>query len=191
MKEIVFALLVIFFPIAELIQNQPIERPVKVETQKQAVVTIIGDSLTVSVSSKFNQMKDQKIYVNGKIGRQMKELPSVFEAMKAKNQIGDTLVIALGTNGSFDVSMVQSTIQKARESGVKEIYLVNVRMARSWQDKVNQSLQNLVKKNAKDTKLLNWYQESKNHPEYFASDQVHLSELGKQAFVNLIQKSIR
>lgn len=159
--------------------------------QAQESVSIIGDSLTVSIKSRLNKIADKEIYVDGKVGRQVRELPSVYNRMKNNDKLGEILIIALGTNGPYSDSIIQEVITDASENGVEQIYLVNVRMDRSWQTEVNQTHAKLVKDNPKNTKLINWYHASKNHSEYFTSDGVHLSEAGKEAYVNLLKKYMR
>lgn len=198
MKEMMIAILMFLFPVVNpVVMNMVTDSPplsVSAEKKgaavKQEVITIIGDSLTVAVSKSLKQMKNKKIYIDAKVGRQMNELSSVFQTMKKNNKLGSKLVIALGTNGSFRIADVQAVINIARKSGVDSFYVVNVCMQRSWQNTVNQSLSRLVQKNKKDTQLIDWYQVSKDQKSYFAADGVHLSKEGQAAFVRLIQKSI-
>lgn len=189
MKEMILALLTLILPMHTAVE---VEKAPAMKKSVQAVeaVTVIGDSLTVSITPRLNQIEGKEIYVDGKIGRQVRELHSVYNRMKNNDKLGQTLVIALGTNGPYDEAMIQEVINDARKNGVERFFLVNVRMARTWQDEVNQTHAKLVKENQQDTRLINWYQASRNHKEYFAADSVHLSEQGKKVYVQLLEKNI-
>lgn len=142
MKEMMIAILMFLFPVVNpVVMNMVTDSPplsVSAEKKsaavKQEVITIIGDSLTVAVSKSLKQMKNKKIYIDAKVGRQMNELSSVFQTMKKNNKLGSKLVIALGTNGPFRIADVQAVINIARKSGVDSFYVVNVCMQRSWQN---------------------------------------------------------
>lgn len=195
MKEVLLTLLTFLLPMNMAATNPPVmQKSIQIKEskleQKKECVTIIGDSLTVSITPRLKKFDDKVVYIDGKVGRQVQSLPNVYEKMKDSRKLGETLVIALGTNGSYSVSVIQEVIDDARKNGVEQFYLVNVRMDRSWQDTVNKTHAKLVKDNAADTKLINWYQVSKNAHEYFAEDGVHLSEVGKEAYVNMLKQFI-
>ena len=95
MKEMMIAILMFLFPVVNpVVMNMVTDSPplsVSAEKKsaavKQEVITIIGDSLTVAVSKSLKQMKNKKIYIDAKVGRQMNELSSVFQTMKKNNKL--------------------------------------------------------------------------------------------------------
>ena len=67
--------------------------------------------------------------------------------------------------------------------------MINTRVPRSWEFKVNDAL---AKKAAEqqNVQLIDWYSEAVNHPEYFSKDGVHLEKKGVEALTSLIQKAL-
>ncbi|WP_458575447.1 SGNH/GDSL hydrolase family protein, partial [Staphylococcus epidermidis] len=64
------------------------------------------------------------------------------------------------------------------------------RVPRDWQDNVNKQLANAAKKH-KNVTLVDWYQRSAGHSEYFAPDGVHLENSGVKALSDEIIKTIK
>ena len=97
------------------------------------------------------------------------------------------LLLSLGTNGYFTEDQLNTLLNTFSKA---DIYLVNTRVPRSWESKVNTLL--LEKTKEKDNiTLVDWHSESIKHPEYFGSDGVHLGSRGKDALTNLINKAMK
>jgi hypothetical protein len=126
------------------------------------------------------------ITVDGKVSRQMADAIKLAPGYSEFNSTGKSVVVVLGTNGFFTDKQIDSFLDSFSKAN---IYLVNTRVPRSWEKRVNE----VLKKKAEDrdnVELIDWYSTAINHPEYFGSDGVHLKAIGAEALVNLISKAL-
>ncbi|WP_052759737.1 acyltransferase family protein [Paenibacillus sp. DMB20] len=63
-------------------------------------VTAIGDSVMLDITP-YLQEHLPGITIDGKVGRQMSQARDVIDQHKSKGKLGDVVIIALGTNGTF------------------------------------------------------------------------------------------
>ena len=110
-----------------------------------------------------------------------------MDQLIAQGAVGQHVVITLGTNGRFNESDLQSTIEKVGTD--RKIYLVNTRMPDSWQDRVNGMLRAIAEKYDHVT-LIDWYTHSGPHPEFFEPDQTHLNREGAASYARLILRAL-
>lgn len=78
-----------------------------------------------------------------KLGVTYKKLLSIAGNYSNYNKPSDKVVLELGTNGDFTEEELNQLINKF---GKAQIYLVNTRVPRDWQDNVNKQLANAAKK---------------------------------------------
>jgi len=149
-------------------------------------ITAIGDSVILDAQPYLEKWLPG-IVVDGKIGRQMSQATGVVESLKASGKLGDRIIIELGTNGSFNSKQLRKLLDSL--SDAKEIWLVNTRVPRKWQDTVNSAL----KKAAGDydnVKLIDWYTASKGRDSFFYKDGVHLKPSGADYYAKLLKKEL-
>ncbi|MHC0038471.1 acyltransferase family protein [Pseudoneobacillus sp. C159] len=163
-------------------QNTP---PVKKEMTTK--ITAIGDSVLI-IPGPLLKKKFANITVDAKVSRQMHAAKDIVRQLKAKNQLGEIVVIELGTNGPFPektITDLMNTIGKERK-----VLFINVRVPRQWESIVNKRLIEAKKKHG-NMIIVDWYATSANHPDYFAKDGVHLQPKGAQVYANMIEKAIQ
>jgi len=154
----------------------------------KSVMTAIGDSVMLGVSPYLEQSLPG-IHVDAVIGRQMRQANDLIPVMKDQNRINDgIIIIGLGTNGAFSKKDLDSLLLPL--DSAKQILLINTRVPRDWEQNVNDMLAKAAAQNPKIT-LVDWYSASKNHPEYFRSDGVHLEPEGAKAYTSLLLQSIK
>jgi lysophospholipase L1-like esterase len=74
-------------------------------------------------------------------------------------------------------------------AGDRRVLLVNVKVARPWQDLVNGRLAAAARRHP-NAELLDWHSLASAHPEWFADDGAHLRPAGAQAFAELIRSNL-
>ncbi|MEH6996487.1 acyltransferase family protein, partial [Neobacillus drentensis] len=148
-------------------------------------ITVIGDSILHDVAPYFKNHYPEAT-MDYRVGRQMSEVPEVIKMLEGRGQLGEHVIIQLGTNGPFVKSELVNIIKGL---GNKKVYLVNCRVPRAWETNVNQTLDEVVK-SVPHTVLLDWYSASAGHPEYFAPDGVHLTKAGGETYANLLVEKI-
>tara|TARA_Y100001936_G_scaffold252430_1_gene312061 strand:+ start:8215 stop:10329 length:2115 start_codon:yes stop_codon:yes gene_type:complete len=162
-------------------------------------ITFIGDSVMLGaltdvgndgVEEAFRQdistISDQ-VTVSAAKNRQWYELRGIVRDLDKQNEVGEIVVIHLGNNGVIDESIVNESLELLRDA--RKVLLINVRVPRRWENKVNDLLSEAVVR-FENTELLDWYSLSNNKPEYFSRDGVHTMPLGARYYVDAIITSL-
>ncbi|MGN7759907.1 acyltransferase family protein [Paenibacillus sp. 22594] len=167
-------------PSKETRNQQPAATPGKV------AYTVIGDSVILDAKP-YLEDNIAQVYVDGKIGRQMWEAPNLLSQLESQQKLGGRVVIELGTNGSFNSKKLNEVLDSLQRK--EQVYLVTVRVPRSWKRIVNRSL-NEAAERYDNVSLIDWYGASAGHNDYFSEDGVHLTSAGAEAFAALVEKAV-
>lgn len=149
-------------------------------------ITIIGDSVMLVIEP-ILQKRLPGIVIDAKTGRQMYEASDLISELQALDKLGKTVIIELGTNGSFTEEQLLQTLDSLK--GVERILLVNARVPKPWQNVVNETLAKIAESYPR-TGLVDWYGASSAHNEYFYSDGVHLNPTGAEAYTELLIQEV-
>ncbi|GIO99239.1 acyltransferase [Paenibacillus lautus] len=150
-------------------------------------VTAIGDSVLLDIAP-YLQEHLPGITIDGKVGRQMSQAKDVIDQHKSKGELGDVVIVALGTNGTFSEKTLFTLLDSLEN--VQQILLVNIRVPRPWERDVNSTLAETSKQFSNVT-LVDWYMASSDKDSYFSRDGVHLGEEGAKAYASLIAEAIK
>ncbi|NYE04490.1 peptidoglycan/LPS O-acetylase OafA/YrhL [Bacillus niacini] len=159
--------------------NDPIIEPEPAPELK--TITVIGDSILYDVAPFFKNLYPEAV-IDYRVGRQMSEVPEVIQQLESSGQLGQNVIIQLGTNGPFVKTDLLNLINSLEN---KKVYLVNCRVPRVWESTVNRTLEEVVT-STPNTVLVDWYSTSAGHPEFFANDGVHLTRFGGETYANMI-----
>lgn len=169
-------------------KDSPSDTPVpssnKPESKKQ--VTAIGDSIMLELVEGLQQVWPGAV-VDGKIGRQMAQAGELVAQLKEQGKLGGIVILELGTNGSFTESTMRSLLGLIGED--REVYLVNTRVSRPWQDQVNAMLAAMAG-DYEHVHLVDWHAFSGNHPNFFSEDGVHPNAEGAKAYTAMLLDAI-
>lgn len=191
----------------EAVQTQPVPHPVAVwenpnqETRlnqgeskevnsahpkNPLTVTAIGDSVMIDITPYLkNTFPD--IRIDAQIGRQLSKAIPVVEQLKNEGNLGNYVIIGLGTNGAFTTEQLVSLIKLIGNE--RKIIFINTRVSRPWESIVNERLKVTVTKYPNVT-LVDWYAASAGKKDYFAPDGVHLTNVGAEAYAVLVAKAV-
>lgn len=164
-------------------ENETNVVPEKEDTYQN--ILAIGDSVMIDIATSLHKVFPN-ITIDGKIGRQVSQAVKLAPNYASFNQSNNAIIIQLGTNGYFTNDQIDTLLAAFANA---DIYLVNTRVPRSWEGKVNASLHQKSEEHENIT-LIDWHAAALNHPEYFAPDGVHLEKKGVEVLTNLIQQSI-
>jgi peptidoglycan/LPS O-acetylase OafA/YrhL len=145
----------------------------------------VGDSVMLGAQSALVQAMPG-IRVDAKVGRQFDSLRDVVGWYAAEGLIPGPLVVHAGTNGTFTDADVDRLMELA---GDRKVLLVNAKVARPWQDLVNQRLAAAAQRYP-NAELVDWFSLASAHPEWFAGDGAHLRPDGARAFAELIRSKL-
>ena len=157
-------------------------------------VTVIGDSITIDVAPDLSQLLPSA-YITGQVSRQMAALPAVVAQLRAAGDLYSRVVIELGTNGpGWDPGQVAALL---RSLDLQQVVLVNSGQDPAhpdWAAITNQELDQVASA-VPDTTVVDWYDASAGHPEYFmwgdlSGDGVHPGPVGSEALAVLIAAAV-
>lgn len=156
------------------------------QKESSKYVLAIGDSILLDIESNLRR-RFPHITVDGKEGRQVSETSQLTSKYASFNQPNNSVIIELGTNGYFTNKQMDALLDSFSKA---RIYLVNTRVPRQWERKVNESLRRQAN-SRQNVKLVDWHSEALQHPEYFTPDGVHLVPKGSEALTALIVQAMK
>ncbi|PGT20484.1 acyltransferase family protein [Bacillus cereus] len=171
------------------------EPPQNKEEQKEAIptqpkdsltVTAVGDSIMIDIAP-YLKNTFPNIRIDAEIGRQMSKAIPVVEQLKNEGNLGNHVIIGLGTNGAFTKEQLASLIKVIGDE--RKIILINTRVPRPWESLVNEKLKEAASA-YKNVVLVDWYAASAGNQAYFEPDGVHLTKAGAEAYAALVAKAV-
>lgn len=154
---------------------------------KEAVTNLsivgVGDSVMLGAINNLYE-KFPNGYFDAATSRTAWVANGILNDLKLKNIVGEVVLFNLGANGDAPEEKKIEIMENIKTS---KVFWVNV-----TNDKdvgVNSKLEALKEK-YDNLYVIDWNNISKGHPEYFLSDKIHLTEIGREAFVDEIYNSI-
>lgn len=144
-----------------------------------------GDSVMLGAKS---QLKDAGVgTVDAKVSRQAYTGPGLLRDKGAR--LPEHVVVHLGTNGTYTLKMCKQLVRAAGKS--RTVYLVNLKVPRSWEKENNRMLSKCDSKFRSDrVVLLDWNEIASKNPGYLYADGVHLRPEGAAAFAEMVRKAV-
>ncbi|EOH55521.1 hypothetical protein UA3_01851 [Enterococcus faecium EnGen0263] len=149
-------------------------------------ILFIGDSVMLGAYQELKETFPKEALVDAKESRQITALPEILKEHKDLVSY-QQIVIGLGTNGVITDDAIEQTMSLLKD---KKVYWVNIKAPTGWQDTINATLAKLPNQYSNIT-MIDWYSESKNHPEFFYDDETHLNESGRTAYAKYIDSVIQ
>ena len=154
--------------------------------KKYSSVVVIGDSLTVDIGEKFQELYPGAV-IDGKIGRQLYVAVDEAKGYSQYNNENSAIIFQLGTNGPFTESQIEDLLKVFDKA---DIYFVNIKVPRAWEKTVNTALQEAKEKHS-NVNIIDWYSVANSGKDLFEPDRVHLNLTGVAEMVTLIQKNLK
>ena len=145
----------------------------------------IGDSVMLGAKSQLKAAGVKK--VDAAVSRQAHQGPRLIRDRGAA--LPEHVVVHLGTNGTYTMKMCRRLVRAAGPA--RTVYLVTVKVPRSWEDVNNRMLRRCAEKFGGDrVVLLDWNSVASKNPEYLYADGYHLRPEGAKAFARMVRKAI-
>ncbi|MGI9625133.1 MAG: hypothetical protein ACR2PK_20070 [Acidimicrobiales bacterium] len=145
----------------------------------------IGDSITVAAGSQFCDELQRAIpgaIEEAAVSRQFSAAQALVSSAVAGGVPDDTVfIIALGTNGPFSASAFDALF--AVDSTSRFLF-VNVKVPRSWEASVNETLSSGVNRHSNRAALVDWHSIASANPGYLAADGIHITCTGAAVYTN-------
>ena len=172
---------------SESVVSEPVvsESETAVINPSQAI-WLTGDSVILGIRNALSAIQPI-IIVNARVGRQA---PELLEEMQKdlERAAGATVVMDLGNNDLLQPETVRAIFTLAKES--PRIVVVNTAVPRPYKDPNNQIIEDIAREFS-NVRVVDWNEISKDHPEYFAPDGVHLVPTGVTAYVMAIDEALK
>ena len=166
---------------------EPTLEATPVPTLNTADVSMVGDSVMLGALSALQDALPG-CTVDAKVSRQLWDAYGVLDALESSGQLGNTVVIALGTNGPFSVEEGQGIVD--RLGPARQIYWVTAfGTSLSWQEQSNDSIRALAARNRNVT-VIDWAEIAAQNPYWLYSDGIHLQGDGQQAYAAMIRDAL-
>jgi peptidoglycan/LPS O-acetylase OafA/YrhL len=148
-------------------------------------ILALGDSVMLGCAPVLEQHLGLRLRVDAIVGRQAADTIERLAEYRAKGALPPTVIVQIGDNGP----VWYSNMQRLRTvlSGVPHVVVVNVRVARSWQNEVNSELASFLS-TWPQAVLANWYSHSS---ESLLVDGVHPSVPGRSIYASVVVEALR
>jgi hypothetical protein len=142
---------------------------------------VTGDSVILGIRSKL-ESKEHISLINARVGRQAPELLAVMRVDQSSVP-SSPVVFNLGNNNALSEQTVIDIFEVVKNQ--PQVIVVNTAVPRPWKD-ANNAIISKVASRYPNVRLVDWDRVSKDRPELFAPDGVHLSPTGSDVYVDLV-----
>jgi peptidoglycan/LPS O-acetylase OafA/YrhL len=152
-----------------------------------ARVTAIGDSVMLGAQASLRGFLGDRLQLDANVSRHFTEGLDVARRLHAAGQLGDVVVIHLGTNGAIPGDQLNELLQLL--SSVKRVVVVNAKVDRPWEGPDNEVIAAAVPR-FPNAVLFDWHAAASEHPEFLVQDGVHLSSAGQAHYALVIASKL-
>jgi peptidoglycan/LPS O-acetylase OafA/YrhL len=161
--------------------------PPEVVSNETLHVTLIGDSVLKGAEGAVLLELGPGAIVDATVNRQFKHADDAASVLRSNGDLGDIVVIHLGTNGTFS-SDAWDEVMGALED-VDRVIVLTAFVPRRWEATVNAAIVSGSER-WPGVEIVDYNAFGKAHPEYYNSDGVHLNGSGQAAYAELIGRAI-
>ena len=154
--------------------------------QDQLPPAVFGDSVVLGARNSLWEVLGE-ISIDAQVSRQPNAIAERIKLRQTENNLGQVVVIHMGTNGTMRKDVLRTTIEGLTDR--KRVVVVNVRVPRSWMKPNNKIIAATVAE-FPNVRFVDWAAASKGQKKYFAPDGVHLTKSGGKVFADLINEAI-
>ena len=144
-------------------------------------VLAVGDSVMLGSAKK---LAAKGFVVDAAKNRQPLDALGIFNYYRATKELGSTVIIHLGTNGTTKPGIFEKLLKPL--AGVKTVIVLTIRVPTREYEKINNDIIYALPNTHPNVRVLDWYTLSKDHPEWFAKDKVHPNAEGQDRYVAAI-----
>lgn len=146
----------------------------------------IGDSVMLGAQSAL-EARMPGFITNAAVSRHFGEAVDIARQYRDAGQLGDVVVVHMGTNGLITASEFDAMMDSLR--AVKRVVIVNLRVPRRWEGQDNDVLAAGVAR-WPNAVLLDWNTVGNANPGWFWNDGFHLRPDGAISYAELIAQAI-
>ena len=146
---------------------------------RQLPVVGIGDSVMLgAIPALYSEFPNG--YFDAGTSRTSYVANGIVSSIENMGLLGDVVVFNFGANGEGPDWVREEVVDRLADR--KVFWLTNTNYSTLW---VNDSIKELASSRS-NLRIIDWYEISKDHDEYFISDGIHLTDEGTAAFAKAI-----
>jgi len=148
-------------------------------------LSAIGDSVMLGARNTLKEVIPGT-KVDAAVSRFPGEFVGKLKRYVARDKLADVVVIHPGTNGIMPNDMLREILTILED--VPRVVLVNTAVQRPWREPNNRAVDK-VAPDFDNVVVVDWFAESRDNPDWFVSDGVHLTGRGARAYAKLIKQA--
>jgi peptidoglycan/LPS O-acetylase OafA/YrhL len=147
----------------------------------QIEMLALGDSVMLGAAQ---TLTSQGLTVDAQKSRQFLEALPILNYLKSVNELGNEVVLHLGTNGPVSEETLDAIMVPLAD--VERVVILTTHVPdRGWETPNNKLIRRLPERYP-NVIIVDWKRMGDEHPEYFAGDKTHLNKPGVDAYVKEI-----
>ena len=143
----------------------------------------MGDSVLLGATPKLLEYFPNG-YFDGKVSRTILGGQEVLSELEAEGKLGNIVICALANNGDYITKRNKNFMEFI---GDREVFWVDAVLADV--PEFNAQFEEFAK-DYPNLHIIHWEEASKDHPEYFYADGIHLKSPGMKAYAKVIFDAI-
>jgi lysophospholipase L1-like esterase len=148
-------------------------------------VLAVGDSVMLGSAK---SLSDVGLTVDAAKNRQVLEALQIFNYYKSTSELGDNVVIHLGTNGKTTPGTFDRVLTPL--AGVARVVVLTVHVPDREYQAINNAIINDLPLKYPNVTVLDWYSLAKLNKSWLSSDGVHLKTEGRKEYVKFILQAL-
>jgi lysophospholipase L1-like esterase len=150
-------------------------------------VTAIGDSVMLGVSEELQTVLNGNVIVDADQGRLPWKMNKLLQNLALERKSNSTVIVHIGNNGIFTADMFAQMMGELKHA--RRVVVVNLKVPRTWEGANNAMLAEAVKRYT-NAVLVDWHGASRNRPELFWKDGLHLRPNGAKVYAALLAQAV-
>ncbi len=151
-------------------------------------VTVVGDSVTIDAAPSLQALIPGCV-VDAQVGEQWETGVASLAALRSEGELGDVVVVALGTNGPVSTSEFAQMMTTL--SGVSRVVIVTNHAPDYWEEQ-NNAMFFAEARHYPTVRIADWDAAAKANPGWLYSDDTHMpiGGVGAHAWAELVKAQI-
>ena len=126
-------------------------------------ITFIGDTMLLAMAQEIPTVYPNAV-ISADRNLQVFELEGMINQLKQQKQLGDIIVLMVGSNGAYTKAQLDALLKNIGMD--KQIFIVTNTINRTWQYQINSIADSLAQKYS-NVYVIDWKSESSSHPDWF------------------------
>ena len=161
--------------------------PAETAPPDAARYTFIGDSVLLGAKPAVESAFGPAVVVDASESRQFKHADDVARDLRTRGELGDIVVLHLGTNGAFSSATWDEVMTELSDR--RRVIVLTVNVPRRWESIVNAAIRS-GQERWPDVEVIDYKAFADTHPDLYVPDGVHLTATGRTLYSNFLDREI-